>query len=107
MKRLGFVFIVITFATGCVHRQQSAAPQFVARKCPRDSLPFQAVYNGVLMNHGELCMAIDPVSNRPMGVFPVQAYNPYTEPDMDQDEGDRKAGKVSWWKFWARGKNRN
>lgn len=107
MKRLGFLFIVMAVATGCVHRQQSAAPQFVARKCPRDSLPFQAVYNGVLMNHGELCMAIDPVSNRQMGVFPVQAYNPYTEADMDQDEGDRKAGKVPWWKFWARRKDRN
>lgn len=107
MKRLAFGFVVIAFATGCVHRQQPAAPQFVTRKCPRDSLPFQAVYNGVLMNHGELCMAIDPVSNRPMGVFPVQAYNPYTEPDMDQDEGDRKVGKGSWWKFWARRKDRN
>jgi hypothetical protein len=107
MKRLGFLVIVIGLAAGCVHRQQSAAPQFVARKCPHDSLPFQAVYNGVLMNHGELCMAIDPVSNRPMGVFPVQAYNPYTDTDMDQDNGDVKVRRVPWWKFWSTGKDRN
>ncbi|HWY57539.1 MAG TPA: hypothetical protein VNZ03_23950 [Terriglobales bacterium] len=100
MKRLVFLSAVIAFSVGCVHRRQPE-PQFVARKCPRDSLPYQAVYNGVLMNHGELCMAIDPVSNRPMGVFPVQAYNPYTETDSDQDDAEKKASKSHWWKFWA------
>jgi hypothetical protein len=103
MKALGLLLMVVAVATGCMHRQQPA-PQFVARKCPRDSVPFQAVYNGVLMNHGELCMAIDPVSNRPMGVFPVQAYNPYTETDMDQDESDGRLTKAHWWKFWAKKK---
>jgi hypothetical protein len=107
MKRLIFLSIVIALTAGCVHRRQPEPPQFVARKCPRDSLPFQAVYNGVLMNHGELCMAIDPASNRPMGVFPVQAYNPYTETDMDQDNHEQKAKHVPWWKFWARRKDRD
>jgi hypothetical protein len=107
MKRLVFVSIVLALTTGCAHRRQALLPQFVAHKCPHDSLPFQAVYNGVLMNHGELCMAIDPVSNRPMGVFPVQAYNPYTDTDMDQDDGDKKSSKVHWWKFWARRKDRD
>jgi hypothetical protein len=92
--------------TGCLHRQ-SPNPQFGARKCPKDSLPFTAVYNGVLLNHGELCMAIDPVSNRPMGVFPVQAYNPYTETDMDQDDGDTNKPSVHWWKFWRKQKDKD
>jgi hypothetical protein len=98
------LLVLVTLTTGCLHRQP-VTPQFVARKCPADSLPFQAVYNGTLMNHGELCMAINPVTHQPMGVFPVQAYNPYTEADADQDEGDKKATKatiVQWWKFWRR-----
>jgi hypothetical protein len=106
MKRLLFLSITIALATGCMHRQPSP-PEFVTRKCPQDSLPFQAVYNGVLMDHGELCMAIDPVSNRPMGVFPVQAYNPYTETDMDQDANDGKAHKRHWWKFWDKKKEQD
>jgi hypothetical protein len=107
MKRLLFLLIMIAVTTGCVHRRQPDPSQFVARKCPQDSLPFQAVYNGVLMNHGELCMAIDPVSNRPVGVFPVQAYNPYTETDMDQDNGERKPKHVPWWKLWTKRKERD
>jgi len=37
----------------------------------------------------------------------VQAYNPYTETDMDQDNVEQKANHVRWWKFWARGKDRD
>jgi len=70
-------------------------------------LPFTAVYNGVLLNHGELCMALDPISNRPMGVFPVQAYNPYTEIDMDQDDSDKERSKTHWWEFWRKAKERD
>jgi len=56
---------------------------------------------------GELCIAISPATNLPMGVFPVQAYNPYTETDMDQDDGDKKATKVPWWKFWNRNRDKD
>jgi len=103
LKRFGLLLLIATLATGCLHRKV-VTPQLQARKCPKDSLPFQAVYNGVLLNHGELCMAISPATNQPMGVFPVQAYNPYTETDMDQDDGDKKATKIPWWKFWSRNK---
>jgi len=101
MYRLVPLLFLLIPAAGCLHRKV-ATPQLEARKCPKDSLPFPAVYNGVLLNHGELCMAISPVTNQPMGVFPVQAYNPYTETDMDQDDGDKKASKIPWWKFWRR-----
>jgi hypothetical protein len=105
MKRSIALLCVVMFTTACLHRKVPA-PQLTARKCPKDSLPFQAVYNGVLLNHGELCMAIDPATNKPMGVFPVQAYNPYTEIDGDDEVGDQKAAKApSWWKFWRRGKH--
>ena len=96
--------VVLVLTAACLH-PKAVTPHFAARKCPKDSLPFTAVYNGVLLNHGELCMAIDPVTNRPMGVFPVQAYNPYTEKDMDQDDGETQAIKAPWWKFWRRAKD--
>lgn len=98
--------LTLALTTGCLH-PKAPTPQFFSRKCPNDSLPFTAVYNGVLLNHGELCMAINPVTNRPMGVFPVQAYNPYTETDMDQDDGDKKTTKTPWWKFWRSHKDEN
>jgi hypothetical protein len=100
------LLFIVTLMTGCL-RPKAVTPQFSARKCPKDSLPFEAVYNGVLLNHGELCMAISPVTNKPMGVFPVQAYNPYTETDMDQDDGDEKATRAPWWKFWKRKRDRD
>ncbi len=106
MKRLIALLFLVTLTTGCLHHR-TPAPQFSARKCPKDSLPYAAVYNGVLMNHGELCMAINPVTNKPMGVFPVQAYNPYTETDMDEDVGDQQAPRAPWWKFWQRKKDKD
>jgi hypothetical protein len=110
LKRRSIVLSIALFAiamltTGCLHREV-VTPQLVARHCPKDSLPFQAVYHGVLMNHGELCMAINPVTNQPMGLFPVQAYNPYTETDMDMDDGDKKVAKAAWWEFWRRKRER-
>jgi hypothetical protein len=104
MTRSITVLFLVMLATGCVHRKP-VTPQLAARHCPKDSLPYQAVYNGVLLNHGELCMAISPVTNKPMGVFPVQAYNPYTETDMDQDEGDKKPDQSAWRKFWLKKKD--
>jgi hypothetical protein len=104
LKWLIALLFLVTFTTGCL-RRKAAAPQFGARKCPMDSVPYQAVYNGVLLNHGELCMAVNPVTNKPMGVFPVQAYNPYTETDMDEDAGDTKTIKAPWWRFWKRDKD--
>jgi hypothetical protein len=103
-KWLFALLFLLMAATGCLHRKVPA-PQFGVRKCPIDSLPYQAVYNGVLLNHGELCMAINPVTNRPMGVFAVQEYNPYTETDRDDDAGDTKPKKASWWKFWKKRKD--
>jgi hypothetical protein len=104
LKRSIALLFLVMMTTGCLHHKV-APSQFGVRKCPKDSLPFQAVYNGQLLNHGELCMAINPVTNKPMGVFPVQAYNPYTETDMDENVGDKKETKVPWWKFWHREKN--
>jgi hypothetical protein len=100
-KWLCALMFMVMVTTGCLHRK-APAPQFGVRKCPIDSLPYQAVYNGVLLNHGELCMAINPVTNRPMGVFAVQEYNPYTETDRDDDSGDTKPTKSHWWKFWKK-----
>lgn len=102
---IALLFLVLA-TTGCLHRKVPT-PTFTARKCPIDSLPYQAVYNGVLLNHGELCMAINPVTNRPMGVFAVQEYNPYTETDMDEDVGDVKATKAPRWKFWRKLRKRD
>jgi hypothetical protein len=106
LRRSLTLLVLVMLATGCFHRKP-VTPQLAARHCPKDSLPYAAVYNGVLLDHGELCMAINPATNQPMGVFPVQAYNPYTETDMDQDEGDKKAAKVAWWKFWRKKKDRD
>jgi hypothetical protein len=107
LKRLLGLLFALTLTTGCLHRR-APTPQFAAaRKCPIDSVPYQAVYNGVLLNHGELCMAVNPMTNKPMGVFPVQAYNPYTETDMDEDGGDKEEAKAPWWKFWRWGRDKN
>jgi hypothetical protein len=106
LKRLVALLFMVTLMTACLHHR-TPAPQFTSRKCPKDSLAYPAVYNGVLMNHGELCMAINPVTNRPMGVFPVQAYNPYTDTDLDDDAGDRKPVKAPWWKFWRRERDKD
>jgi hypothetical protein len=71
------------------------------RKCPENSIE----YNGVnyctdppacthktLMNNGELCMAIDPVTKRPLGLFfKGDSCNPFTEQDCDAP--DKKKGK--------------
>ena len=106
MTRLIALLFHAALTTACLHHR-TPAPQLSARKCPKDSLPYPAVYNGVLMNHGELCMAINPATNKPMGVFPVQAHNPYTETDMDQDAGDHQAPRAPWWKFWRREKDKD
>jgi len=93
---------VLLLLFGCAHRpQQVQLPKLLERKCPENSIE----YNGVnyctdppacthktLMNNGELCMAIDPVTKRPLGLFfKGDSCNPFTEQDCDAP--DKKKGK--------------
>lgn len=63
------------------------------------------VYQGHLLNHGEMCMAFDPDTRQPVGLFwKGEHYNPYLDIDGDEAAKDKDGKTQPRWKFWCWGK---
>jgi len=93
----------LVLLAACHKQAQVKIPVPQARTCPANSVEFVAVNycsdppkceHSTPVAAGELCMAIDPVTKRPLGLFfKGDSCNPFTEQDCDAPDVGKQGKK--------------